>query len=343
MPHRVLNCPRFRRPNPFAASICENPVLRMSDPVVKSAKRLASRPASYSTATKSTTKGNKLAAKSARPKHAAKRPAAAAKPPVRKATPAKKTTESKSSKATRPAAKPAKKAAPRPRPAQKTLAATPHKPTKKAAALPAKAQTKKQAAPVPASKGRATKPSKPAPASKSVARHTPAPPRQPTRDEAAALKAFERAHKEFSRGRFAEARALFRTLIEQHAGVSEVTARARTYLSIAEARLRSESSLPRDAESLYDRGVIELNRGDYVAAQEMFERALRREPDAPDIHYALAATRARLGAVEPALQSLERALALKPSLRVRVQHDADLALLRSEPEYERLVYPASHP
>jgi hypothetical protein len=92
----------------------------------------------------------------------------------------------------------------------------------------------------------------------------PAPPPQPTRDEAAALKAFEMAHKEFSRGHFAEARSLFRTLVEKYPMVSEVTARARTYLAVAEARLRTELALPRDADSLYDRGVIELNRGEYV-------------------------------------------------------------------------------
>jgi tetratricopeptide (TPR) repeat protein len=152
------------------------------------------------------------------------------------------------------------------------------------------------------------------------------------------LRAFERAHKEFARGRFAEARMLFRQLIEQHVGVAEVTARARTYLAIAEARLRSESALPRNAEELYDRGVIELNRGEYVAAQEMFERALRREPDAAHIHYGLAATRARLGSVDLALQSLERALQLQPSLRLRTQHDPDLMMLRNDPEYERIVF-----
>jgi hypothetical protein len=75
----------------------------------------------------------------------------------------------------------------------------------------------------------------------------------------------------------------------------------------------------------------------------MFERALKREPEAADIHYALAATRARLGAVEPALQSLARALELKPSLRVRVAHDLDFTLLRNEPEYERLLYPPARP
>ena len=164
------------------------------------------------------------------------------------------------------------------------------------------------------------------------------PPRQPTVDESAALKAFERAHKEFTRGRFGEARNQFRVLLEKYFQVSEVAARARTYLAVSEARLRTESILPRDADSLYDRGVIELNRGEYVAAQEMFERALKREPEAAHIHYGLAATRARLGSVDLALQSLQRALDLQPALRVRAQHDHDLTALRNDPDFDRLVF-----
>ena len=164
------------------------------------------------------------------------------------------------------------------------------------------------------------------------------PPRQPTLDESAAVKAFERAHKEFTRGRFGEARNQFRALLDKYSQVSEVAARARTYLAVADARLRTESMLPRDADSLYDRGVIELNRGEYVAAQEMFERALKREPEAAHIHYGLAATRARLGAVDLALQSLQRALDLQPTLRVRAQHDHDLSSLRNDPDFDRLVF-----
>ena len=166
----------------------------------------------------------------------------------------------------------------------------------------------------------------------------PPPPRQPTVDEAAALRAFERAHKEFTRGRFGEARNQFRALLEKYFQVSEVAARARTYLAVADARLRTESILPRDADSLYDRGVIELNRGEYVAAQEMFERALKREPEAAHIHYGLAATRARLGSVDLAMQSLQRALDLQPTLRVRAQHDHDLTALRNDPDFDRLVF-----
>lgn len=167
----------------------------------------------------------------------------------------------------------------------------------------------------------------------------PAPPRRPpTVDESAALAAFEHAHKEFTNGHFGEARNQFRGLLEKYSQVSEVAARARTYLAVAEARLRTENMLPRDADSLYDRGVIELNRGEYVAAQEMFERALKREPEAAHIHYGLAATRARLGSVDLALQSLQRALDLQPNLRVRAQHDHDLTSLRNDPDFDRLIF-----
>jgi tetratricopeptide (TPR) repeat protein len=164
------------------------------------------------------------------------------------------------------------------------------------------------------------------------------PPPQPTHDEAAALRAFEGAHREFARGHFSEARLKFRSLLDKYSAISEVAARARTYLAVAEARLRTDLALPRDADSLYDRGVIELNRGEYVAAQELFERALKREPEAAHIHYGLAATRSRLGAIDTALKSLRRAFDLQPNLRIRAQRDQDLNFLRSDPEFDVLVF-----
>ncbi|MDQ1614060.1 MAG: hypothetical protein QOG00_3991 [Pyrinomonadaceae bacterium] len=336
----------------------------MSESVSKSAKRPSSRPVTRSGSGASTAKNRKLGAKTtARPQPLARR-SGAEKAPVRKATknktaaaPAAKSTK-KSPRAVstvkaKPAARP-KAVDAKPRPAASKGKTTVKTPVKTAAKTPSKSPAR------PAAKAAAAKPTKrnaPAPpaaakkqttrttatvTAKPAARPAPAPPRQPTLDEAAALRAFERAHKEFVRGRFSEARLLFRALIEQHSGVAEVTARSRTYLAIAEARMRSESAMPRNAEELYDRGVIELNRGDFVAAQEMFERALKRDADAAHIHYGLAATRARLGALESALQSLGRALELQPNLRVRAQHDPDLVPLRNEPEYERLIF-ASRP
>src|SRR6185369_2364850 len=259
----------------------------------------------------------KPAAKSAKRVSKAKSPS---KPKAKRAAAAKKTAR----KAARPTA--AKKAAAKSRPAVKAKKAAPKTVARKAApkkvATVSRVKTTQKQAAV-----RAVRPPTPPPA-----------PRPPTVDESAALLAFERAHKEFVRGRFAEARNQFRSLLDKYSQVSEVAARSRTYLAIAESRLRTESILPRDADSLYDRGVIELNRGEYVAAQEMFERALKREPEAAHIHYGLAATRARLGSIDLALESLKQALDLQPSLRVRAQHDHDLNPLRNDPDFDRLIF-----
>ena len=277
----------------------------MSSSLTKGLRRSTSR-----SKAKQTAKSTKRAVKAKSPSKPKAKRATAAKPLARKAA-AKPRAAKKTSAKAKPAVK-AKKAAPKPV-ARKTAA--------KNVAVSRVKTTQKQAA------VRAVRPA-PAP--------TP-PPRPQTQDESAALVAFERAHKEFVRGRFAEARNQFRVLVDKYSQVAEVAARARTWLTIAESRLRTESILPRDADSLYDRGVIELNRGEYVAAQEMFERALKREPEAAHIHYGLAATRARLGSIDLALESLQKALDLKPSLRVQAQHDHDLYPLRNDPDFDRLI------
>lgn len=287
--------------------------------VTKGLRRSTSRAVARRSSPKSAVKKRTANAKPSRPK--AKR--AVPKAAVRKTAKTKVTPKSKATK--RVAVK--KKATPKPRVPKKTVArkSAPKKLSvarHKKTVAPSVKKTQKLAA------LRAQRP----------VTVVQAPPRQPTVDESAALKAFERAHKEFTRGRFGEARNQFRALLEKYFQVSEVAARARTYLAVADARLRTESILPRDADSLYDRGVIELNRGEYVAAQEMFERALKREPEAAHIHYGLAATRARLGSLDLALQSLQRALDLQPTLRVRAQHDHDLTSLRNDPDFDKLVF-----
>ena len=302
----MVSSPRFLR----LLTQSEQPfeIKPMSSSLAKGLRRSASRSKSKGAATKTAKRVAK--ATTARPK--AKR-ASAAKSPARPL-------------AKKPVKAAAKKAA-KPKPSTKARKAAPKPVVRKA--VPAKkvsvSRVKKT------QKLAAVRAVRPTPA----ASHAP---RQPTVDESAALGAFERAHKEFVRGRFAEARNQFRVLVDKYSQVSEVAARARTYLAIAESRLRTESMLPRDADSLYDRGVIELNRGEYVAAQEMFERALKREPEAAHIHYGLAATRARLGSIDLALESLQRALDLQPSLRVRAQHDHDLNPLRNDPDFDRLIF-----
>ncbi|HET6853194.1 MAG TPA: tetratricopeptide repeat protein [Pyrinomonadaceae bacterium] len=269
----------------------------------------------------SLTKGLRRSTSRSKAKSSAKRAVKAkssTKPKAKRATAAKATA--------RKPVRAAKKVAAKAKPAVKAKRPTP-KPLARKAAAKKLAVTSRVKKTQKVAAVRAVRPTPP-----------PPPPRPPTQDESAALVAFERAHREFARGRFAEARNQFRILVDKYSQVAEVAARARTYLAIAESRLRTESILPRDADSLYDRGVIELNRGEYVAAQEMFERALKREPEAAHIHYGLAATRARLGSIDLALESLQKALDLQPNLRVRAQHDHDLNPLRNDPDFDRLIF-----
>ena len=296
----------------------------MSSPIAKSVKRLTSRSTSRHSSATSSSRKRVLAGRSTRLKPATKR-SPAGKAPARKAAKVvarKQKAKSRIVLAKRQNAKASKKPK-KLTPPRRLVVARPKKTT--ARIIKAKPVLK----------------------AKPILRRTPllirkapvsVPPPQPTHDEAAALAAFEAAHKEFARGRFAEARSLFRALVDKFPAMSEVTARARTYLAVADSRLRTEMAPPRDADSLYDRGVIELNRGEYVAAQELFERALKREPEAAHIHYGLAASRARLGAIDTALKSLRRALDLQPKLRIRAQRDHDLNPLRSDPEFEQLVF-----
>lgn len=293
----------------------------MSSPMVKGVKRSplrsTSRPSSAST-----TRSRSLAGKSVRPKPITKR-SATGKGPVKKAKRAGSVSVAKSKAVAK----------------KKPVSAKSRKPVKSQKVAKTRNLAAKASRAVRSTKSRPAQTKVPKLAIRTAPRPLPPPPQpKPTRDEAAALKDFEKAHREFTRGRFAEARNQFRALVEKYHGVSEVTARARTYLAISETRLRTETMLPRDADSLYDRGVIELNRGEYVAAQELFERALKREPNAGHVHYGLAATRSRLGSIDLALESLRRALDAQPNLRIRAQHDQDLSSLRNDPDFDKLIF-----
>ena len=171
----------------------EKRVLRMSESVIKGVKRLTPRPATRSVSSASTAKSRKLHAKAARPKPPAKR-AGATKPPVRKAT---KKTGSPAKKASNPAGKATPKTTKGKQPAKL-------KPAKKAPPAKGRAATKsakrpaaKPARHAPAAKGRTTKHA--APPTRPQTPPRPAPRPKPSQDEMAAIRAFERAHKDFSR------------------------------------------------------------------------------------------------------------------------------------------------
>jgi len=151
------------------------------------------------------------------------------------------------------------------------------------------------------------------------------------------VKAFEQAVRLFHRQDFERAREAFQALIERFPAEAEVLARARAYLAICEQKLRAPRPVPRTAEALYDRGVIELNRGQIALAISYFEKALRLDPRADHAVYALAAAYARGGQVERALAMLRQAIAMREAHRWHARRDPDFHSLYANPEFQKLV------
>lgn len=266
-----------------------------------------------------------------------------------------------------------KKAAPKARPAKVAVASRPIKP-KKSAAPPKKAvAAKKKTAPAKKPiKAKATKAVKKTVAKKPVAKKpvakktvarkpaarkpagrkpvrgkaaarvaqpvkpTPPPPRKPPASQAA-VRVFEQALRVFNRHDFAAAKTAFEGLLEKFGDQLEVVARARTYLIICDQRLARAPSAPRSPDALYNQGVFELNKGNIKEAINLFDKALRGDPQADHVFYSLAAAHARINNSNKAMDALRRAIALRPLHRSHARSDLDFAILRDNEAFRELT------
>jgi len=263
----------------------------------------------------------------------------AAKPLAKKAQPVK--TASKQATRRRPPPVPVKKAAP---PKRKATAAKSVKTIKsaKASRTVTSARTAKGARTSKVARTKVTKRSMAArnamKASRLLPKPLPPPPKKPpTANALAAVRAFEQALKVFNRHGYADARQAFDALLEKFPDQAEVTAGARTYLAICEQRLSRAPSVPRDAESLYDQGVFQFNKGNTREAIDLYDKALRADPRADHVWYSLAAAYARQTDSSKALDALRRAIGIRSVHRSHARRDLDFAGLRTNHDFQQLT------
>jgi tetratricopeptide (TPR) repeat protein len=216
-----------------------------------------------------------------------------------------------------------------------TIKAKPRRPTLKSKP---KAALKKAH---PASRGKAAAKTRVKAARKLRSKHkvSPPPPPEPPRRKVASavLRAFDHAVKVFNRRQFAEAKPLFESIQHQYPDEVEINARAQTYIHVCAQKLARPPSSPRNADELYDRGVVALNIGDFTQARSFFEKALRLRPDSPHVLYSLAVTHAQTGAPEEALDYLNRSIQMQPRFRAQALNDTDFSELREDKRFLEML------
>ena len=236
------------------------------------------------------------------------------------------------------------------------------KPTRKVSARPGKASRivaapaapKKASAKRPAAKAVAAKvtkvtkkpviPIKTKASAKKAARakaETKAADLQPKRnsmlESRAAVEAFEKALKLFSRQDFAAARAAFEQILAKFGNQSDVLIGVRKYLAVVEQRLARTPSPPKNPDALYDRGVFELNKANFQEAINLFEKSLKAQPEAAHVLYSLAAAYARINNTKKALEALRQATNLQTALRSRARSDLDFTNLYNNEDFRYLT------
>jgi tetratricopeptide (TPR) repeat protein len=194
------------------------------------------------------------------------------------------------------------------------------KPVKKA---PIKPAARKNGKPSSAENGRPAKPAPPPPAPLSGAK--------------VQYDAFERAIQLLHKRNFREAMALFEKA--RNGPNLEITANAATHVRMCERRLAAPLPEPKSAEEHYDYAIALINLRNLELAGRHLEIALKMEPRADHVHYAMGVYLALSGDAQGAYDSLKRAIELQPRNRMVARQDSDLDGISHQPRIAKLLYP----
>ncbi len=94
---------------------------------------------------------------------------------------------------------------------------------------------------------------------------------------------------------------------------------------------------PGHVSALNNLGVIYIQEGNYLAAQESLEGAIRQEPEYVDPYYNLACLYALKGERMKGLAQLRKAASLEKSVMDWAREDRDLQNLRGMPAFEEII------
>jgi len=153
----------------------------------------------------------------------------------------------------------------------------------------------------------------------------------------AQLKSFEHANRLFHATKFAEARELFAIAVD--GPNREMAHNAELHIRMCDRRLQKPVVDLRTAEEHYNYGIAMINARNLHDAQHHLESALKLEPQADHVYYAMALCRGLSGDIEGACENLKRAIDLEPRNRIHARQDADFAGFSNQPQIQQLLFP----
>ena len=194
-----------------------------------------------------------------------------------------------------------------------------------------RARAKKASARTPAPKPQGT-------SRRPVAAAQPKTPPSP-REDRAQLTTFEKAIQLFHQQKFREAREWFEKAKDGPS--KQIAANAELHMRMCDRRLGVPAPSPKSAEECYTYAIALTNSRQFDEARRHLEAALKMEPGADHVHYALAVCHGLSGNVEGAYDSLKRAIELQPRNRLAARQDSDLEEVSRHPSIRYLLYPES--
>jgi tetratricopeptide (TPR) repeat protein len=149
--------------------------------------------------------------------------------------------------------------------------------------------------------------------------------------------AFERAIQLLHKRSFREAKQMFE---KARIGPNlEIAVNATTHVRMCERRLAAPLPEPKSAEDHYNYAIALINLRNLEEARRHVEIALKMEPRADHVHYAMGVCMALSGDAQGAYDSLKRAIELQPRNRMVARQDSDLEGVSHHPRIGKLLYP----
>lgn len=152
-----------------------------------------------------------------------------------------------------------------------------------------------------------------------------------------AIKSYEDGLRALQEHKFEKAKASLQKVLG--ASDKSLVDRAQVHIVTCNQHLETPSLHFKTVEEHFDYTISLMNTGDYVTAQEHFDKLLKQEPKSDFILYGLAALHCLTGHNEDALKTLGEAIQANPGLRFQARNDSDFQNLAEDPRFTELLYP----